>query len=207
MPAGISSRGRARARFCLTVFVALVFHSAIPGLRAQETSVRLDPAKTKIEFTLGDVLHTVHGRFDLKTGLIRFDPSTGKISGQVVADATSGESGNGTRDRKMQKEVLESEKFPEITFTPNRWKGALSGHGTSRIEIAGRFSMHGQDHEVTLPIDVRADGRQLTIASQIIIPYVQWGVKNPSTFILRVSDKVTIDIHAVVQLDQPVHSQ
>jgi hypothetical protein len=34
----------------------------------------------------------------------------------------------------------------------------------------------------------------------ITIPYIKWGLKNPSTFILRASDKVEIDIHAVGQV-------
>jgi hypothetical protein len=34
---------------------------------------------------------------------------------------------------------------------------------------------------------------------------VQWGMKNPSTFILRVSDKVDLDIAASGRLTQDRH--
>jgi len=44
---------------------------------AQPTVMELDPAQTRIEFTLGSLLHTVHGSFRLKQGTIRFDPATG----------------------------------------------------------------------------------------------------------------------------------
>jgi hypothetical protein len=32
------------------------------------------------------------------------------------------------------------------------------------------------------------------------VPYIKWGLKNPSTFIFRVSDTVDISIQAVGQL-------
>jgi polyisoprenoid-binding protein YceI len=179
------------------VLAATIFSTAS---WAQETVVALDPAQTKIEFTLSDILHTVHGTFALKSSTIRFDPSTGTITGAVLVDATSGDSGNGSRDRKMHREILESAKFPEIIFTPKRITGAFAAAGASKMEVTGAFRLHGQDHDVTLPVDVTAEGQKLQIAAHLIIPYVQWGLKNPSNFLLRVSDKVAIDIHATALL-------
>jgi polyisoprenoid-binding protein YceI len=197
MAARTLSRKKIRARFFLALFAALAALVLAPAGRAQESIVQLDPAQTKIGFTLSDVLHTVHGTFKLKSGAVRFDPSTGTMSGAIMVDATSGESGNGGRDRKMHREILESGKYPEIIFTPAQVKGTLAPQGPSRVEVSGQFRLHGQDHEVTLPMDIKASNGQLQMAAHITIPYVKWGVKNPSTFILRVSDKVEIDIHAV----------
>ncbi len=190
-------------RFLPALFAVLVAYVIMPALYAQESVVQLDTAQTTIEFTLGDVLHTVHGTFKLKRSTIGFDPATGKINGAIVVDAISGESGNGGRDWKMHREILESGKFTEITFTPSQMKGTLAPQGSSRMEVSGQFRLHGQDHELTLPIDIQADGRQLQLTTHFIVPYVQWGLKNPSTFILRVSDKVTIDIHAVGHFVSP----
>lgn len=197
MTAAIRSPGRFRGQFFLLPFAALAALVLAPAGRAQESVVQLDAAQTKIEFRLGSTLHTVEGTFKLKSGSIRFDPSTGAISGTIVVDATSGESGNGGRDRRMHREILESAKFPEIVFTPSQVKGTLATQGPSRLEVSGQFHIHGQDHDVTLPIDIQPSGRQLQMATHITIPYVKWGLKNPSTFILRASDKVEIDIHAV----------
>jgi polyisoprenoid-binding protein YceI len=171
-----------------------------PVSRAQESIVQLDPAQTKIEFSLEGNFHTVHGKFALKSSTIRFDSSTGKISGSIIVDATSGESGNNGRDKKMHREILESAKFPEIVFTPGQITGTVAAEGASKVEIAGQFHLHGQGHEVILPIDLKADGHNLQLATHIDIPYVQWGLKNPSNFLLRVSDKVAIDIQATGHL-------
>jgi hypothetical protein len=67
--------------------------------------------------------------------------------------------------------------------------------------------MHGQEHEITFPLDVVVDGQQLKISSQVVLPYVDWGMKNPSTFILRVSDKVTIAVHAAARMENANHPQ
>jgi polyisoprenoid-binding protein YceI len=200
MAAKTASSERIRERVYLILIAALVALALTPAGRAQEVIVLLDPAQTKIEFTLGSTLHTVEGKFKLKSGVIRFDTSTGKMNGSIIVDATSGESGNGGRDRRMHREILESGKYPEIVFVPSQGKGTFDPKGSSKLEVSGQFSLHGQDHDMTLPIDIQPAGQQLQMATHITIPYIKWGLKNPSTFILRASDKVEIDIHAVGQL-------
>ena len=100
----------------------------------------------------------------------------------------------------MQKNILESEKFPEITFTPDRFDGRLSPDGESEIDLHGMFAIHGAEHEMTLKTTVHLRGDQLSANTHFVIPYVQWGMKNPSTLFLRVNDKVMIDLQAVGQL-------
>ena len=62
----------------------------VPRIAAQEMVLDLDPAKSQVNFTLPDVVHTVHGTFKLKGGAISFDPATGKATGEVIVDVTSG---------------------------------------------------------------------------------------------------------------------
>ena len=169
---------------------------AAPRSRAQGSLLQVDPAQTKIDFTLGSTIHTVHGSFALKSSSIRYDAASGAISGAIIVDATSGESGNKGRDQRMHREILESEKYPEIVFTPAKVKGVVTRSGTSNLEVSGTFKLHGQDHEFTLPVAVTVDGPGLQLSMHFVIPYVQWGLKNPSNFLLRASDKVDIDIHA-----------
>src|ERR1700686_2361186 len=108
----------------LLLLLALALAAAgASSVAAQDLTLELDPAHTTIRFTLGDVLHTVNGTFKLKSGTIHFNPGTGTASGSVVVDVTSGDTGSNARDRKMHKEILESAKYPEATFTPTKVSG------------------------------------------------------------------------------------
>ena len=160
---------------------------------AQDASYQLDPAATSVKFTLGDVLHTVHGTFKLKHGELQMQ-SAGKMAGEIVVDAASGDSGSAMRDRKMHKEVLESAKYPEIDFRPDRFDGNLADHGKSSVMVHGLFGIHGAEREITVPAQVEMDGDHWTAIVHFTIPYAKWGMKNPSTLFLRVSDTVTIDL-------------
>ena len=182
--------------------VALLLVLAVPA-HAQQTRLNLDPAKTTVSFTLHDVLHTVHGMFQLKSGAIAFDRATGKAEGLVVVDATSGNSGNRGRDSRMHREILESAKYPEISFAPLDVKGEIAPQGDSHVEIRGTFKLHGEEHEIEIPADVHMTGAELAADLKFPLTYVKWGVKNPSTFILRVSDTVEIEVHAFGLLAQP----
>ncbi len=163
---------------------------------AQQSSLELDPGQTSVKFTLGDVLHTVHGTFQLKRGTLQFDPASGKIAGEIVVDATSGQSGSGMRDRKMHKEVLESERYPEISFQPDRVEGNVAGTGQSSVRVHGTFRIHGSERAITVPATVDMAGEHWSVSVHFTIPYAKWGMKNPSTLFLRVSDSVEIDLSA-----------
>ena len=156
----------------------------------------LNPSQTEIKFTVPSTLHTVHGTFKLKSGSLQLDPESGKSSGEIVIDLTSGASGNGSRDKRMHKEILESSKYPEVVFTPDHVEGHLAPQGVSEIDVHGTFRIHGADHELTLHFQVQATGNQYIATTRFTIPYVQWGMKNPSNFLLKVDDKVEIEVQA-----------
>ena len=167
------------------------------GLSAQQIQVTLDPAQTKIEWTLAATLHTVHGTFKLKSGQLSFDPASGNASGELVVDAGSGDSGNHMRDSKMNKDVLESKRYPEITFLAKRVSGSWSDHGSTILQVQGVFHIHGADHDITLSVPVQANRDSATATTDFTIPYQAWGMKNPSSAFLHVDDKVQISIAAV----------
>lgn len=175
---------------------ALFFCCASYGATAQQVQVTLDPSQTKIEWTLSATMHTVHGIFRLRSGVISFDANTGDASGELMVDATSGDSGNQTRDNKMNKDVLESKRYPEITFLAKRVSGKVPDEGASSLQVQGVFHIHGTDHELTLSIPVTVKGSSLEATTNFAVPYQAWGMKNPSTLFLRVDDKVQISIVA-----------
>lgn len=176
------------------------------GSYAQTERVQLDPAATKVRWTLGDVLHTVRGTFKVKNADLWFDATSGKAGGQVVVDARSGESGSGARDGRMHKNILESEKFPEITFSPDRVDGAVSLQGDSTVKLHGQFAIHGGTHEILMNVKSHVHQGKLTATISFPVPYVAWGMKNPSTLFLRVSDTVEIEIQASGEVRQAAAS-
>jgi polyisoprenoid-binding protein YceI len=179
--------------------LAIVLAAGAPSC-AQEATLSLDAEKTTVSFTVAATLHTVHGTFRLKSGVIRFDPTTGKASGMVVVDAASGQTWNKRRDHTMHRDVLQSDRYSEITFTPTRITGAVLLQGESAVQVEGVLRLRGSDHPMTLPFQVQVMGNELRAATQFAVPYVTWGLKNPSTFFLHVANKVDLSIVATGQL-------
>lgn len=136
-------------------------------------------------------------------GSMSVDIGSGKVGGEIVVDAKSGDSGNGMRDRKMYREVLESDRYPEITFRPDRVDGTVSPQGKSSVRVHGIFAIHGAEHELTVPAQVEMFPDRWTAVLRFSIPYVRWGMKNPSTLFLRVNESVDIDVNAAGTVTRP----
>src|SRR6516162_2833318 len=167
---------------------------------AQQVQVTLDRSQTRIDWTLGGVLHTVQGTFQLKSSAILFDPKTGEASGQIVGDAASGNSGNGARDGKMKKEVLETARYPDIVFRAKQVSGFVSGQDSLTIQVAGNFTIHGGTHDLTLTFPIVVKNTALEAHTKFDVPYVNWGMKDPSKLFLKVDKSVPISIAAAGEL-------
>jgi polyisoprenoid-binding protein YceI len=167
---------------------------------APQTAYELAPAHTEVEFTVDSTLHTVHGTFALKRGTLRIDRASGRVEGELVVDANSGASGSEARDHRMTREILESAKYPEIVFQPDRIvEGALNPAGKSQVKVHGVFAIHGKQHELTALVDAQAVPEGYDATARFEVPYVDWGMKNPSTFILRVNKVATVTVHLQVR--------
>ena len=178
----------------MRIILALILLAA--PLLAADTVLVFEPSQTQIHWTLDSLVHTVHGTFQLKSGTVHFDPATGKAGGQLIVDARSGASGSDARDSRMHKSIIESPKFPDIVFLPDRVEGSVPAEGSASLKIHGTFRLHGSDHEMVMPVQLTVHPGQIDAASTFEVPYISWGLKNPSTLFLRVNDKVQIELHA-----------
>lgn len=159
-----------------------------------EVTLNLDPAQSKVRWTLGSTLHTVHGTFALKRGAVRFDPASGNASGEFAADAASGESGNEGRDKKMHREILESGKYTELIFRPHRIEGKLLTQGSCSVQVHGKFLLHGAEHDLAVPVQAELNGKSWKGSAKFSVPYIQWGLKSPNTFLLKADPAVEIEL-------------
>ena len=189
----------------LPVLLALPEHAAPRTAAAQAAAspivAHVDAAQCAIRWTLGTSLHTVHGTFALKSGTLRIDPEMGQVAGEIVADAASGQSGNDGRDKKMHNEVLESARFGEIVFRPDALTGKLAAQGDSTVQLHGVFRLHGSEHELSIPVEAHLEGDHWTASAKFAVPFIDWGLKNPSTWLLKVDHVENLELELKGTLD------
>lgn len=187
----------------ITGLAVLLSASAVPPrMHVGETattassqfSLIVDPGQSKVHWTVDSTLHTVRGTFTVKSGALHFDPETGKAGGEIVVFATSGASGNSSRDEKMHKVVLESAKFPDAAFRPTQVEGKLSASGNSDVQLHGVFLLHGSEHELTVPVHAELGSGKWQGTAKFEVPYIRWGLKDPSNWLLKVKPAVQVDL-------------
>lgn len=184
----------------INAFVLMLVSSISAGALAQHRTFTVNPDASTVGFALTGTGHAVSGTFHVQSGSIDFDAHAATISGSVVVGAGSGDSGDKGRDKKMNSDVLDVEHFSEITFVPKSYQGTIAPNGDSTIQVSGVFTLHGAAHDLTLPMQIHIDGANLTAKGQFIVPYVQWGLKDPSIFILKVAKQVGINLTLVGQV-------
>jgi len=168
--------------------------SFVSNAVAQRQTFTVEPPSSEVSFSLGATLHPVHGTFHVQSGSIDFDPSSATISGSILVAAGSGTSGNETRDHEMTTEILNASQFATVSFGPKSYQGTIAPTGESTVQVTGTFSLHGTAHELTVPVQISIDGTKCTVKAHLSVPFVKWGLKDPSTFMLHVDKNVELEL-------------
>ncbi|HKH44496.1 MAG TPA: YceI family protein [Thermoanaerobaculia bacterium] len=187
-------------RALLVLFAAFAAIAETPA-RAEQRVLVLDPAASKVSFTLSATGHQVEGTMAVKSGRVSFDPATGAASGEIVLDLKSAQTGSDGRDEDMHEKVLETGKYPVAVFRAEKVRGTLAPSGPSDVTLDGTLSFHGSDHKMSLPAKVDVQNGRVKADTKLQIPYVAWGLHDPSVFVLRVGKVVDVKVHAVGSLE------
>ena len=184
-------------KFFAVAALALIFS---PAALAQHKTFAVNPDTSEVKVTLNTTHEVVNGTFHVQSGSIEFDRSATKISGIVVVAAGSGKTGNDSRDKKMNKDVLKVDQYKTVSFAPKTYTGTIPASGDSTIQISGVFTLLGTPHDLTIPMHIHIGGTTATAKAQFVLPYVQWGLKNPSFLIWKAENDVAINLNLVGRL-------
>jgi polyisoprenoid-binding protein YceI len=135
----------------------------------------LDPSATTIELRTKAMwgLAKVKGRFKAVEGggTVGAD---GGVSGTLVIDASSMNTGNSKRDTHLRSaDFFESDQYPTFTYTAT----GATPIGDDKVKVTGTLTVHGQTRplEITGTV-VQADGDSATINADVEIDRSDWGL-------------------------------
>src|SRR5580698_5435703 len=111
--------------FTAFVLVALL----APAALAQHRTFVVNPDASEVKLTLKTTHEVVNGTFHIQSGSIEFDPGASKMSGSVVVLAGSGKTGNDSRDKKMNKDILKVDQYTTVSFVPKTYSGTIAPSG------------------------------------------------------------------------------
>jgi polyisoprenoid-binding protein YceI len=173
-----------------------------PAALAQHQTFVVNPDASEVKITLKTTHELVNGTFHVQSGSIEFDRSNPKMSGSVAVLAGSGKTGNGSRDKKMTKDILEVEQHATISFEPKSYAGTIAPSGDSTIQVTGIFTLLGTPHEITIPILVHLESTTAAVKAHLVVPYVHWGLKNPSFLFWKADNDVAINLSLTGRLSK-----
>jgi hypothetical protein len=173
-----------------------------PAALAQHQTFVVNTDASVAKMTLKTTHELVNGTFHIQSGSIEFDHSAPKISGSVVVVAGSGKTGNGSRDKRMNKEILQVDQHTTVSFEPKSYVGAIALSGDSTIDVTGIFILLGTPHEITVPMLVNLEGTTVSAKAHFTVPYIQWGLKDPSFLFWKADNNVAIELFLTGQVSK-----
>jgi polyisoprenoid-binding protein YceI len=96
-------------------------------------------------------------------------------------------------DSAMREQVLEAERYPEMTFTSSSVSAKRTANNEYDAKLRGQFTLHGVTRSVVIPAHVVLSDRILHATGEFSVNRSDFGVKTHSVKagLVRVRNKVT----------------
>lgn len=161
--------------------------------------------QTFIGYRINEVLNTI-GEFEV-VGRTAGVSGTLEASGttitavDVVADMTSITTDNSGRDNAMRSQALETDQFPEATFSLTQpiELDAIPEEGELISVIAvGDLTIHGVTQAVEFPLDAQLQSGAIVAAGQLLVELADFDISAPSApVVASVEDVATLELSLV----------
>jgi polyisoprenoid-binding protein YceI len=189
----VAVREVTRVRTLLALFL-LAF--ATPALAGPADPWTIDPAKSRIAFSVEQVGKVAAGRIGSWTGTIVFD--TGDLAAariDIRMDMRTAATGTKDVDDMMRgPNFLDVAGQPEARFVST----GVTARGGDGYEARGKLTIRGVTRDVVLPFTLRLQGNQATARGTLPIKRLDYGIgRNEWASTNYVADTVTIEITVV----------
>jgi polyisoprenoid-binding protein YceI len=158
----------------------------------------MDLAHTSILFRVSHIgMSHYTGRFTKADGKLKFDPANPAAqSVTATIDARSlqtdyPEPAKLDFDAQVQKEFLETAKFPQITFKSTK----VEPTGPRTAKVTGDLTLHGVTRSVSIPAQAQLVNGTIQVAGSITFPLADFDITAPNVggFILSIADEGTLE--------------
>lgn len=205
-----------RSRAAIVVSSLLLVSSAAAPLHAQARRPAPSTKPAELVFVVSPTGN--EARYRVREQLVGFDlPNdavgitkdvTGRIvvgrdgkivrdSSRIVVQVTSLKSDKTRRDGFLQKNTLETSKYPQVELVPTTFEGltdAIPAGATKTFSLIGDLTVRGVTHPTTWHVTAHADGSDVVGSAATIFTFKDFGLDQPRVpVLLSVADTIKLE--------------
>lgn len=165
----------------------------------------IEQSSSEARFYIDEVLRgspfTVVGTTDQVAGQIAVDPAdpTTAQLGTILINARDFATDSGNRDNAIKNEILQSNAYEYITFTPTAISGlpeSVAAGESVTFQVMGDLTMLDQSHSVTFEITLTpVSETEMSGTATATILYADWGIQIPEVpMVTGVEDEVILEL-------------
>ena len=128
--------------------------------------------------------------------LIVDDPGMRQAAGADFASQVSEADKEGTRKNMLRADVLDAERYPEITL-----RSARIGGSVAAPQVTAQIRIRGAAHDAEVPTKIQLEGAQLRATGEFDVNQTDFGIKPFSVALgaLEVQDRLRIEFQINAQ--------